>query len=383
MSSTVARSPADSSARSSGPLDQERLAEDVRARARGDRRRPSGVGSSDVRGLEQPDLEQLPRVVPLVYRVTDVETLVALQPDQLGVERRRERLGDLGLADAGLAFEKEGAAQRERQEDRDRQPAVGDVLLGRERLLQLVDRGWRLPASCASPARSISAPAPGQWRPRARRTRAATPRRYSADAKMSPMTSSPSSPRCAPPPREPSPRSPFDPRAQPRATSAASDTAPGRRRRCARRCRRRSRRYTRGRADHRVPRGRVRELGVRGARARRERWNQHCRRSSPPVPKAPLPSGPRRSRPPGTMRVPPGPAISIEASSATSTVGRSAPGSACARLPPIVPRLRTAGSPILAAASRDDRAVCAHLLRGRELGVRGHGADPQAVAGSR
>ena len=41
----------------------------------------------------------------------------------------------------------------------------------------------------------------------------------------------------------------------------------------------------------------------------------------------------------------------MRAPSATSTVGRSDAGSACAMLPPMVPRFRTAGSPTRAAAS--------------------------------
>jgi hypothetical protein len=53
----------------------------------------------------------------------------------------------------------------------------------------------------------------------------------------------------------------------------------------------------------------------------------------------------------GIVRSPWRPTARIVASSASITAGRSADGSACARLPPIVPRLRTMGSPICAAAS--------------------------------
>ena len=48
---------------------------------------------------------------------------------------------------------------------------------------------------------------------------------------------------------------------------------------------------------------------------------------------------------------PPGPTMLMLAPSAERTVGRSDAGSEWARLPPIVPRLRTAGSPIMPAAS--------------------------------
>src|SRR5207248_8473619 len=56
------------------------------------------------------------------------------------------------------------------------------------------------------------------------------------------------------------------------------------------------------------------------------------------------------------------------ASRATSTAGRSDAGSAWATLPPIVPRLRTAGSPTCAAASA--RAGAARPRRGRGAGRR-------------
>jgi hypothetical protein len=52
-----------------------------------------------------------------------------------------------------------------------------------------------------------------------------------------------------------------------------------------------------------------------------------------------------------SVRSPDGPTTTTRASSATSTVGKSEAGSACAMLPPIVPRLLTAGSPIIPAAS--------------------------------
>ena len=95
------------------------------------------VGPEDVVGagvlglaarLQQPDLEHLARVVPLVDRGVDVEALVALEPDEPRAERRGEDLGELGLADAGLALEQQRPAELERQEDRRRERAVGDVV---------------------------------------------------------------------------------------------------------------------------------------------------------------------------------------------------------------------------------------------------------------
>ena len=60
-------------------------------------------------GFGDADGDHLRRVVPLVDRGRDVQTLVALQPDQAPAERRGQHLGDLGLADAGLAFEEHAA----------------------------------------------------------------------------------------------------------------------------------------------------------------------------------------------------------------------------------------------------------------------------------
>ncbi len=74
-------------------------------------------------GLEQPDLEDLPRVVPFVDRVADVDALVALQPDELGVERGGQHLRDLRLADAGLTFEEQRPPQPKREIHRHRQAA--------------------------------------------------------------------------------------------------------------------------------------------------------------------------------------------------------------------------------------------------------------------
>ena len=78
------------------PLDQEALGEHVMLE-------PLAVVLAF--GLGDADGDHLRRVVPLIDRGRDIETLIALQPDQAAAERRRQHLGDLGLADAGLAFE--------------------------------------------------------------------------------------------------------------------------------------------------------------------------------------------------------------------------------------------------------------------------------------
>ena len=69
------------------------------------------VGAVDVAGrFLHADLDHLRGVVPLVDRRRDVETFIALQPDQPAAERARQHLGDLGLADARLAFEEQRPA---------------------------------------------------------------------------------------------------------------------------------------------------------------------------------------------------------------------------------------------------------------------------------
>ena len=87
--------------------------------------------------VEDAQLEQLARVVPLVDGVADVEAFVALQANQVGVERGGNRCRQRGLADAGLALEEQRASETQGQEQRDRQALVGDVALVAEPLAQV------------------------------------------------------------------------------------------------------------------------------------------------------------------------------------------------------------------------------------------------------
>ncbi len=89
-------------------------------------------------GLGDADRDHLRGVIPFVDRGGDVETLVALQADETAAERRRQHLGDLGLADAGLAFEENRPAHLEREEEHGAERAVGEIFrLGQEA------RRWR------------------------------------------------------------------------------------------------------------------------------------------------------------------------------------------------------------------------------------------------
>ena len=77
-------------------------------------------------------MEKLAGVVPLVDGLGDVDALVALQAQQLPAGPGRQHLGHLGLAHAGLALEQQRAVQGHGQEDRRRQPLVGQVAMGGE-----------------------------------------------------------------------------------------------------------------------------------------------------------------------------------------------------------------------------------------------------------
>ena len=67
------------------------------------------VGAA-ARRLERAQVQDLAREVPVVERLGGVDALVALQPDQRQVERLGDRLGQRGLAGAGLALDAAAAA---------------------------------------------------------------------------------------------------------------------------------------------------------------------------------------------------------------------------------------------------------------------------------
>src|SRR5439155_5859450 len=112
------------------PLDEEALGEDVL----GDR-----VARRTLR-FGQPDLDHLARIVPLVYGGGDVETFVALEAHQSAAEAPRENLRDLGLADPGLAFEKQRATHLESEEYGRCEAALCDIVGAREQGEGVVDR---------------------------------------------------------------------------------------------------------------------------------------------------------------------------------------------------------------------------------------------------
>ena len=90
-------------------------------------------------GFDGPEVEELAGVVPLVDGLGGVDALIALEAEQLASRPPGEDLGDLGLADAGLAFEEERAAEPQGQEDGSGEALVGQVLVAGEGLADLLD----------------------------------------------------------------------------------------------------------------------------------------------------------------------------------------------------------------------------------------------------
>src|SRR5262245_60691922 len=92
-------------------LDQECFAVEFTVRARAIER---------VRGIENPELQQLTRIIPLVQGMADVQTFVALKTDQLGAECSRRSRGERRLADTRFSLEKQRSLETKREKQRDR-----------------------------------------------------------------------------------------------------------------------------------------------------------------------------------------------------------------------------------------------------------------------
>jgi hypothetical protein len=62
-----------------------------------------------------------------------------LQADEVATQRRGQDLGDLGLAHAGLAFEKQGPAHLQREKQHGRERTVGQIIGRRKQIEGGVD----------------------------------------------------------------------------------------------------------------------------------------------------------------------------------------------------------------------------------------------------
>ena len=109
ISSTLGPGP---DGREQRPLDQELAPEQV------------GLALAQLGGAHG---DELARVVPLVEGLAGVDPLVALEADQLAAEQGRQHLGDLGLADPGLALQQQRLVQVQGQVDGGGQAPVGQV----------------------------------------------------------------------------------------------------------------------------------------------------------------------------------------------------------------------------------------------------------------
>ena len=100
-----------------------------------------GIGATP--GFGGADGDHLGWKVPFVDGAGGIQPLVALQPDQPATEARGDGLGDLGLAHAGLALEKERPAEAEGQEGHGGKRPAADIVLALQHLLHGVDRVGR------------------------------------------------------------------------------------------------------------------------------------------------------------------------------------------------------------------------------------------------
>src|SRR4029453_2130102 len=69
------------------------------------------LGELGAARLGETDSEQLPRVVPLIQRLSDIYSLITLQPYEWGVQRAGKFFGGLSLADSRLALDQHRLAQ--------------------------------------------------------------------------------------------------------------------------------------------------------------------------------------------------------------------------------------------------------------------------------
>jgi len=120
------------------PPDEEPLGEDI-ARQR--------FTVNPALRFREPDLDHLPRIVPFVDRRGGVETFVALQAHERAAEPTREDLGDLRLAHARFAFEKERPSHLQGEKNACGEPAIGEIVVLLQQREHGVDAGGYLGGS--------------------------------------------------------------------------------------------------------------------------------------------------------------------------------------------------------------------------------------------
>ncbi len=83
--------------------------------------------------LGRAQVQQLGRVVPFIQRLALLHAVIALQPDQAARQHACQRLGQRGLAHAGLALQQQRPLQPQGQEDGRGQAPVGEIAFGLQR----------------------------------------------------------------------------------------------------------------------------------------------------------------------------------------------------------------------------------------------------------
>jgi len=113
------------------PLDQKALGKDIMLQ-------PLAIVLA--LGFRDPDGDHLRRIVPFVDGSRHVEPFIALQADEAPPERCGEHLGDFGLADAGLAFEKQRPSHLKCEEQHGRERAIGQIVGRGQEIERRIDR---------------------------------------------------------------------------------------------------------------------------------------------------------------------------------------------------------------------------------------------------
>src|SRR6202035_3523154 len=83
--------------------------------------------------------QKLPRVVPLIDGVSQVDALVALEADQPRAQHVSHHLCRLGLANAGLTLDEERLLELQGQKDRGCEGSIADVVAVAKPLLDVLD----------------------------------------------------------------------------------------------------------------------------------------------------------------------------------------------------------------------------------------------------
>lgn len=101
------------------------------------------------------DSQQLACVIPFVGGSSDIQSVIALQADELGAECPRQYPCQLGLAGPGLALDEQRAPEAQRQKDTGRELGTGDIVRGEQQRARRLDGvGPAQPSACCTATRA-------------------------------------------------------------------------------------------------------------------------------------------------------------------------------------------------------------------------------------